>query len=428
MKNSKIALATLGALMVSTSAHAAGFFIQEQSVSAGGSAYAGAASHTKDASTLFFNPAGMTKLDGAQANLGVQLLLPSSDLDNKGSNFPGLGGAAISGGDGGNPYEPTPVPSLYLATPVTAVNGLWLGVGVTAPFGLANEYEDDYFGRFDSIKTELLTMDIQPTVAYKVNDKISLAAGMNFQRATATLSNKVRDNVSEGVSQLEGDDWGYGYTLGAQFELTPATTLGLNYRSSVHYDLDGYTRVVGLTGVGAGANGSRLATASLATPDIASLGLSHQLDSKWTIMGQANWYGWSNFGDITPIAKSNGAQISTVEQNYQNVWAFALGAEYAYSPQWTFRGGMQYDNTPTTDEYRTTRTPDGDRTWFSAGATYKINDRFSVDGLLTYIHIADESIDVTRGAGGALNALRQDINADTSGNVGIVGLGLNYKF
>lgn len=427
MKNTKIALATLGALMISTSAQAAGFFIQEQSVSAGGAAYSGAASNIKDASTLFFNPAGLTKLDGAQANLGVQLLLPSSDLDNKNSNFPGVGGVPISGGDGGNPYQPTPVPSAYIATPVTAVDGLWIGLGVTAPFGLANEYEDDYFGRFDSIKTELLTMDIQPTVAYKVNDKISLAAGMNFQRAEAELTNKVRDNTSEGVSKLKGDDWGYGYTLGAQIEITPVTTLGLNYRSSIHYDLEGYTNVAGLTGAGAGANGSRLASASLVTPDIASVGLSHKLDSKWTVMGQANWYGWNNFNDITPIPDV-GAPITGVQQNYQTVWAFALGAEYAYSPEWTFRGGIQYDNTPTTDEFRTTRTPDGDRTWFSTGATYKINDRFSVDGLLTYIHIADQEVNVTRGAGGPLNALRQDIHADTSGGVGIIGLGLNYKF
>ncbi|PZP53154.1 MAG: outer membrane transport family protein [Micavibrio aeruginosavorus] len=428
MKNTKIALAAFGALMVSTSAHAAGFYIQEQSVSAGGAAYAGAASNTKDASTIFFNSSGMTKLDGAQGNLGVQLLIPDGKLDNQGSNFPGLGGAAISGGDGGNPYDPTPVPSVYVATPVSAVDGLWVGLGVSAPFGLANQYDSDYFGRFDSIKTELLTMDIQPSVAYKINDRISIGGGLNFQKADANLINVVRDNTSEGTSQLKGDDWGYGYNLGAQIEILPSTTLGLNYRSSIHYDLEGETRVTGLTGLGAGANGITDAHASLVTPDIASIGLSHDIDSKWTVMGQANWMGWNNFGAIAAISDATGATLTSVQQNYQTVWSYALGAEYHYSPEWTFRGGIQYDNTPTTDEFRTTRTPDGDRTWFSTGATYKINDRLSIDGLLTYIHIADEEIDVTRGAGGALNALRQDINADTEGSVGIVGLGLNYKF
>ena len=429
MKNkSYIAAAAFGALLVSTSiANAAGFFIQEQSVSAGGSAYAGAATNTKDASTLFFNPAGMTGLDGAQANLGVQLLIPNGELDNTGSTrtvltpAPAIG--ATSGGDGGNPYNPTPVPSAFVAMPVSAIDGLWLGVGVTAPFGLANKYDPDYFGRFDSIKTDLLTTDIQPSVAYKINDRISVGAGLNFQRADAELTNRVTDVTSEGTSKLEGDDWGYGYTLGAQVKLLPTTTLGLNYRSSVHYDLDGEITVAGLTGAGAAANGVRSAQASLVTPDIASIGLSHQLNDRWTLLGQANWYGWNNFNDITPIPDT-GPGVAGVVQNYQTVWAFAAGAEYMYSPEWTFRGGIQYDNTPTTDEFRTTRTPDGDRTWFSAGATYKLNDRLSVDGSLTYIHIQDQEIDVTRGTG--LAATRTV--ADTEGSVGIVGLGLNYKF
>lgn len=424
MKNtSYVFAAAIAALLVSTSAHAAGFFIQEQSVSAGGSAYSGAASNTNDASTLFFNPAGMTKLSGAQANLGVQLLVPNADLDNTGSTFPNLGGAAISGGDGGNPYNPTPVPSGFIATPVTAIDGLWAGIGVTAPFGLANKYKSDYFGRFDSIKTELLTTDIQPSVAYKINDRISIGGGLNIQRAEAELTSAVTDVTSTGLSTLKGNDWGYGYTLGAQIEVLPETTLGLNYRSSIHYDLDGRTIVEGLTGAGAGLNGTRLAKAALVTPDIASVGLSHNLTDKWTVMGQANWYGWNNFNDITPIPDT-GAAIAGVEQNYQTVWAFSLGAEYAYTPEWTFRGGLQYDNTPTTDEYRTTRTPDGDRTWISAGATYKINEQFSVDGLLTYIHIQDEEIDVIRGTG----ATQTRTTADTSGSVGIIGVGLNYKF
>lgn len=423
MKNTKIALAAFGALMVSTSAHAAGFYIQEQSVSAGGAAYAGAASNINDASTIFFNPAGMTKLDAAQLNLGVQLLVPDGKLDNEGSNFPNLGGAAISGDNGDNPYSPTPVPSLYLSTPVTAIDGLSVGIGITAPFGLANKYDSDYFARFDSLKTDLLTTDIQPSVAYEINDRISIGAGLNFQRADAELTAAVTDVTSEGVSKLKGNDWGYGYTLGAQIELLPTTTLGLNYRSSVHYDLDGRVEVEGLTGAGAGLNGITSAKVSLVTPDIASVGLSHDLTDKWTIMGQANWMGWNNFSDITAIS-DGGATLTSVEQDYQNVWAFAVGAEYTYSPEWTFRGGVQYDNTPTVDEFRTTRTPDGDRTWFSAGATYKINDRLSVDGLLTYIHIADEEIDVTRGAGAATS----NIVADTEGQVGIVGIGLNYKF
>lgn len=421
MKNtSYLFAAAIGALLVSTSANAAGFYIQEQSVSAGGSAYAGAASNINDASTIFFNPAGMTKLSGAQGNLGVQLLVPNGELSDTGSTFLG---APITGGDGGNPYDPTPVPSLYAATPVSAVDGLWLGIGVTAPFGLANKYNSDYFGRFDSIKTELLTTDINPSIAYKINDTFSVGAGISFQRADAELTgaafNPALGGLNVGTSSLTGDDWGYGYNLGAQVELTPVTTLGLNYRSSVHYDLDGRVKLDDV-----GVAGSFIATdggASLVTPDIASAGLSHKLDDKWTVMGQVNWMGWSNFSDITAISDA-GAVLTSVEQNYQNVWSYAIGAEYAYSPEWTFRGGIQYDNTPTVDEFRTTRTPDGDRTWFATGATYNFNERMSFDINATYIHIASETVDVVRNGGAAT------VSADTEGDVGIVGAAINYKF
>lgn len=417
---------------LSHSVQAAGFFIQEQSVSAGGSAYAGAVSNTKDASTIFFNPAGMTQLDGAQVNLGVQLLLPSSELENTGSTntiFPGglpLVSVPTTGGDGGNPYEPTPVPSFYAAMPVPMVNGLWAGIGVSAPFGLANKYDEDYFGRFDSIETELKVYDIQPSLAYKINDRVSVGGALNVQYAEAKLTGAVSNAVSEGTSKLEGDDWGYGYTLGAQFKIMPETTLGLNYRSSVHHDLEGEVTVEGLTPVlpfFPAPNGVTPASASLVTPDIASIGLSHRLNDKWTIMGQANWFGWNEFNDITAISDAGGV-ITSVDQNYQTVWSYAVGAEYEYSPEWTFRGGIQFDNTPTTDEYRTTRTPDGDRTWFATGATYTLNDRFSLDMNATYIHIASEEINVVRGTA----AVPATVSADTSGSVGIVGLALNYKF
>ena len=413
-----LAAVAFGAFAFTSTANAAGFYIQEQSSSAGGAAYSGAATNTKDASTIFFNPAGMTKLSGPQATVGVQVILPHESLDNNGSTFLGSTTYAGAGNDGGNPFNASPVPSGFAAMPVSAVSGLWVGVGVTAPFGLANKYDADYFARFDSTSSKLSTIDIQPTVAYQVNDWISLGAGLDFQRASANLKSAAFAGT-EGDSELKGDDWGVGYTLGAQFEVLPDTTLGLNYRSSVHYDLDGHVKVSDAAGVGSLTFLN--AKASLVTPDIASIGLSHKLDSKWTVMGQANWMGWNNFDNITARTDAGGT-ISRTAEDYQTVWSYALGAEYAYSPDWTFRAGTQYDNTPTVDLSRTTRTPDGDRTWLSAGATYKLNDRLSVDMNASYIFVQDQQINVTRNGGLA------HIVADTSGDIGIVGAGLTYKF
>ncbi|MEM7798387.1 MAG: porin, partial [Chloroflexota bacterium] len=143
--------------------------------------------------------------------------------------------------------------------------------------------------------------------------------------------------------------------------------------------------------------------------------------------GQATWFGWNNFQDIDAEVNT-GTDPDPVVQNYQTVWAFAVGAEYKYSDKLTLRGGMQYDETPTTDQYRTTRTPDGDRTWLSTGATYSLNDKIDLDFAATYIWISEEEISVTRntpfsGLGGTTQ-----VNADTDGSVGIVAAGFTYKF
>lgn len=396
-------------------ANAAGFYIQEQSVSGLGSAFSGSVTNIDDPSTIYFNPAGMTKLSGTQAQLGVHVLVPKSELTDTGSTAPG---ALALGGDGGNPYSPTPVPNGYLSHEVG--HGFWAGIGVSAPFGLGNEYDEDYFARFDSIETKLKILDIQPTIAYKVNDQLSLAAGLNIQHSDAELTSAIFAGVTEGISTLEGDDWGFGYTFGAQYQPMESTTIGFNYKSTVHHNLDGEVIIEGTTNI----DSVRDATAKLATPDMATFGVSHDVNDQWTIMGQATWFGWNNFQDITGINKADGSQISQVLQNYQTTWAFALGAEYMYSDEWTFRGGVQLDETPTTDLYRTTRTPDGDRTWLSLGATYDMNENLSLDMAATYIFVSDEEINLTRN----IPALPSTINADTEGSVGIFALGATYKF
>jgi long-chain fatty acid transport protein len=413
-------------------AQAAGFYIQEQSVSGLGSAFSGSTTNINDASTVYFNPAGMTKLEGIQTQAGAHLLIPRSKLRDQGSTS--VGGAPITGGNGGNPYDPTPVPNGFATYQIN--DQLWAGIGVTAPFGLANEYDKDWFGRYDSIKTELKVIDIQPSIAYKVNDQLSLGAGVNVLFADAELTNAIFAGAgTEGVSNLKGDDWAFGYTLGVQYRPIESTTFGLSYRSAVSHTLEGRAKATGTTV----ADFSVKAKADLDLPDMLTFGASHKLDNKWTIQGQATWFGWNNFEDITATLKeplfllggavnlASGDELTSVKQGYKNTWAFSVGAEYEHSDEWTFRGGVQFDQTPTTNTYRTSRTPDGDRTWLSGGATYKINDQLSLDMAATYIWIDDGKIDVTRN--NSFNpALATDVKAKTSGNVGIVALGLSYKF
>jgi len=406
-------------------AHAAGFFIQEQSVSGLGTSFAGSAAHATDASTIFYNPAGMTQLSGPQTTAGISLLLPQSKMTDRGSTF---GGAPIaSTGNGGNPYDPSPVPSGYAAAPLSAFgfennHDIWVGIGVSAPYGLASEYDDGWFGRYDSTKTELTVIDIAPSVAFKPTKWLSVGAGIDIQHASATLENAIFAGT-EGLQSLKGDDWSYGYNIGFQIQPIETTTFGLHYRSQITQELTGRINITGSTGADANTNGG----ADLKLPDILAMSVAHKISPKTTLLGSATWFGWNRFDNIDPYRMDGGAS-PPIEQNYQTTWAFSIGAEHALNDRWTLRAGYQFDETPTTDEYRTSRTPDGDRNWFSAGAGYKINDKLTLDLAATYIMIDDEQINLRRNtlAPGVLPI--SEVNATTEGSVGIIATSLTYKF
>ncbi|AGH99109.1 OmpP1/FadL family transporter [Micavibrio aeruginosavorus] len=422
MSRNKFSMIRTGLMAAATvvvgasAANAAGFYIQEQSVRGLGSAFSGSTTTLNDASTVYFNPAGMTQLPGLQAQAGVHVIIPDSKVKDTGTTAGTAAGLPL-GGSSGNPYDATPVPNGFVT--YQATNNLWLGLGVTAPFGLASDYGSTWFGRFDSTKTELAVIDVQPTIAYKINDQWSIGGGMNIQHASANLQNNVVLGAGvEGNSKLSGDDFGYGYSLGIQYKPWESTTFGLSYKSEVHHELDGDIEVKLLSGatVAAATSGG---SAKLNTPDHLTLGGAHKVTDRLTLQGQATWFGWSNFDQIQAV-RDSGAVASTVQQNYQNTWAFAVGAEYMVNDAWTVRGGLQFDETPTTDEFRTSRTPDGDRTWVSLGATYGLNDKIDLDMAATYIDVEDGTINVARGNG--------TMTADTEGSVGILALGMTYKF
>lgn len=397
---------------LASQAHAAGFYIQEQSVSGLGSAFAGQPAMPRDASIIYFNPAGMTYLEGRNGNIGVHVIAPFADVDDTGS-----GGLSAGGEDSDNAYEPTPVPNLHYSHQIN--DRVWGGISVTAPFGLGNEYDDDFFGRYDSLKSELMTVNVQPSIAMKVNDKLSIGAGVDIQYADAELTAQTFvGGGTPGILKLTGDDISVGFNVGAIYEITDATRADLTYRSQINHRLDGE---VEFSGTGTAADGVTPGFANLNLPEMVNFGLTHELTEYTTLLGGVTWFGWSNFEDITARYDA-GSGLPSIEQNYKNTWAVNIGVEHEYSPEWTFRGGLQYDETPTQDGFRSTRTPDGDRIWVSGGATYNINDAWSLDLAATYINVSEEDINLTRNSGGAT------INAESSADIAIGAVGLNYKF
>lgn len=423
---------------ITANANAAAYYLQEQSVSGLGTAFAGAAADTPDASTIFYNPAGMTELDGMQAYFGANVLFPDAEFKNDGSTIatPGTGGAAvpITGNDGGNPFNMEAVPHAYFAAPVWD-NRLWLGIGVSAPFGLANEYDEGFVGRYNSTKNELRTIDIEPAMAFKVNNWLSLGGGLSIQYVDANLQNAIPfpglggpSTATDGRTRLTGDDWSTSLNFGVLVKPTSTTKIGVNFREGTSHTLKGHVDTTLPLGVpGGGSTVTVPGSAELDLPNMIQTGISQQVTDKLTLLGSVNWYEWSNFNDI-PIFANGGLSVS--EQGYENTWGFAVGARYRLNEKWLLKTGMQYDQTPTVSEFRSTRIPDGDRLWFAGGATYSLTPNVDLDFSGAYITILhDKRIDL---ADNPTAALGVNTNArtvgDSGGDVFVGAAAVKFKF
>ena len=441
----------------------AGFALQEQSGSGLGNAFAGGAASAEDASTIYTNPAGMSRLPGTQAAVAGSLICLSAKFNDNGSQPAAL---QPLGGNGGDAGDCAVVPALYLAVPI---NRQWtFGLGVNVPFGLKTEYDGDWIGRFQAVKSEVKTVNVNPAVSYRLSDRVSIAAGVNWQHLSATLTSKVNyagafaQGVQAGVlagqipaaiaptligaaaalestADVSGNDSGWGWNIGALFDVDPQTRIGFQYRSKIKYDVGGSVNIGNpalgalpppLAPVGAAvASGVNAVLASgdvhlaLEVPDSANLSLFRKIDNRWDVMADAQFTGWSSVHELR-VVRSTGALLSLTPENFRDTWRGSVGVNYHYSPQWTFRAGLAYDQTPVRDAQRTPRLPDNDRTWIAFGAQYRFSPQIVLDAGYTYIFVRDPSINQNEG-NTAQNAL---IKGTYSSNVNIGALQLTYTF
>ncbi len=242
--------ATVIAVALPGDAHAAGFALKEQSTTAQGNAFAGATAGAEDVTYMFFNPAALTRLEGNQAAAVISYILPSAKITNATASVAAPFGTAITGSSEDGAVSAV-IPALYGAYSLSP--DLKLGLSVTVPFGLSTDYEDGWIGRYHALATELRLVNINPVVAYRVNDKVSIGGGIQVEHAEATLSSAIDfgtlDNVlgifagaptaDDGSSELTGDDWAFGFNLGVLFELSEATRFGVAYRSEIAHTLEG---------------------------------------------------------------------------------------------------------------------------------------------------------------------------------------------
>lgn len=364
----KTTLRILPALLLGAfagSASAAAFQLWEQNASGIGTAFAGSAAVADNASTLFFNPAGMTRLPGVQASVGLSGVRPLFKFKDEGSG-PQVGG---NGGDAG---QWSTLPNAYLSWQVSPQ--WFVGLGVSSPFGLNAKYDDSgWVGRYQALKTEIRTVNVNPSIAYKLSDKVALGFGLNYQRIDTELTNMSLPGNT--LSRFKADDTAWGWNAGALFTLSPAMRVGVSYRSAIDYKLEGNQTVGAAT---------TPASAKLKMPDTFILSVWQQVSDRWEAMGDLSYTNWSTVNQL------NGEDLG-----YRDSWRFAWGAAYKVNDAWKTKFGIAYDRTPTTNSDRSARLPDNDRIWFSVGGQWKPTRDAAVDFGYAYQYLRDPSINQT---------------------------------
>ena len=390
-----MALAIAAALAgASGLASAAGFALIEQSGSGMGNAYAGAAATAEDASTVFFNPAGMSFLQGPQVSVAAHVISLSAEFSGTATNPAALGGGAATGGTGGDAGGAAVVPNLYFTMPLG--ERLSLGLGVNVPFGLTTEYEDNWVGRFQGIKSELTTININPSVSYKFSDTFSIGGGVNYQQLDAELTNAVVLGAGlEGRTNLEADDDAWGWNIGAMFQVTPMTRIGVAYRSEIEYELEGsVTTTLGGAMVGA-ASGPTGAAVTL--PDMLSVSIAHSVSDRLQLLGDVTRTGWSSVNQVPVVNTTNGTLRDNLVLDFDDSWRYSIGGNYKLNDTWILKAGLAYDETPVQGATtRSVRLPDNDRTWVSFGGQRKIGQKGRLDLGYSHLFIEDAEINNTR--------------------------------
>lgn len=397
--------------------HAAGFQLREQGASLQGLSFAGATAKADDLSTIFYNPAGMTRLSGDKVQFNATYIAPSAKFSLE-SATSALGGTATypnasehTGGDAG---EAAIVPAFYMMWDLKP--DLKLGLSVNTPYGLSTEYEDGWVGRYYALNSELQTITITPSIAKRLNDKWSVGGGIAIQQASAKLTKAVNFDAliassPDGKSTLEGDDIGYGFTLGTLYEMNDRTRIGVSYRSQIQNELKGDVKISGVPGPLA-ANPAFSSTdvgAEITTPDTLSIGAYHKINNKLAVMGDLSFTNWSTFDQLLVTNESDGAVRERVEEKWRNSYFAALGLEYTPDAINTYQVGVAYDQTPVEDQYRTFRIPDSNRTWLSTGYSRKIDDDTSVS--LGYSYIRAGKVSLTEDASSLGGAITGHVDA-----------------
>lgn len=394
-------------------AFAGGMALTMQNGSQLGNAFSGAAA-AEDASTVYFNPAGLAFLEKGQVIAAASYVMLDSRFSNDGSSTAGV--LPTSGTNGGNAGVHKVIPVAYLAYPIS--KDFALGVGVSAPYGLATDYSAGWVGRYHALKSELVTINASVAVAWKVTPQLSIGAGLDRQSADATLSNAIDVGLigfgmgvpgfapgsADAHLRVSGDDARTGFNVGVLYEIRDGTRVGVHYRSKMEHVLTGQARFTDVAAPFSGVFFDQKVRAPLTLPEVYSVSVAHHLTPDLALLADWSLWKWNRFSSLSVDFESPGTPDFSQEQDWENAPIVSLGARWQRGERLTLRGGLAWNKTPVPDaERRTARIPDSDRTWLCLGAGWQFNAE--IRGELGYAHLfmKDAGIANDDGAGHRLS-------------------------
>ncbi|HYY60489.1 MAG TPA: outer membrane protein transport protein [Burkholderiales bacterium] len=414
-------ISALAMMAASRDSNASAFALYEQGVSGLGNSYAGAAAVSEDATTVWWNPAGMAWLPAGKHITGAAAFIdPSTKFSDRGSVAAAGRPLGDNGGDAGSSAV---LPSIFYAMDIG--RNLNVGFAINAPFGLKTEYDSTWVGRFQGIKAEVKTVSFNPAVSYRLNDALSVAGGVSYMRGEIDLVSAVNlfpaPAEAQNHTNVDGDGW--GFNLGLQARLAPQTRLGVHYRSSVDFKLDGDTT---FSAPAPSALNSKVKL-DVKTPDSLAFSGAHRLSDQLDLLADITWWHWSRINQL-PLVRTDGPQsgqtLDTLVLDFKNTWRLSAGANYKLSGPLTLKVGVAYDQSPVRSaEARTVRLPDNDRYWLSAGVKYAVSRTGVLDFGYAFVKVKDADINNNQAALG-----RGIVNGTYEGKVHVFGIQYQQTF
>ena len=424
-------LATAAMVLAATNSQAAGIWLSENGTTGMGTATAGRAALANDASTAFNNPAGMTRLDRSQLQIGLVGLDIHSEFDGQ-TTFPDS--SVETAGNGKNIGSFTPVANTSYVHVVTP--DLRLGVTVGSYFGLALDYGDSWQGRYYVQKAELLTMGVTPAVGYKVNHWFSVGGGATLLYGKLKQDMAVNTNppgprdLPDGTLKIDSDDLGYGYNLGILLQPTKSSRVGLTYISKVKLKFDDVAKVKDVppsapvwTAIASRINNSKL-DMEWTIPQAVNASIYQQLTDKLAIMANVGWQDWSQFGNIgVDLSNDSIDGGKTIDAGFKDTWHGALGLHYRCAEPWLWQAGFAYDSEPVETKHRSPILPLDRQYRYATGIEYTYDKDITLGFDYTFIDAGKSKIDQNRGPLAGHLVGEYDPNY-----INAFGLRMNWKF